>query len=731
VIAIDDHFINPKKFGDIARASKLPYELTLRREPEQKEARTPPRDRRASVAQSRTAPPKLPQATRRRNTVDAELMRRRERSRTPGATYRKETSVESLRELVRVPEEKDSYAASLEQANLYACRQLREKEDEILELRRKLASSQTSPRTDASVISTRKSFSPPKLRQAPSPGTPSSPVSPTAKDPTSGSIPPPPSFPPALGGQVPPPPPMGLPPPPGHLPGLPSHHHHMSPAEKREQQAKIIADELDLNPLEKVEPRKKMRRFHWEETPLESKAIRDTVWQDIGQMDSLENDFNFDRKQFEKLFQQRERSSRKNKKGDNDSDEGEGTKKRARAKKREKKVVIELIESRRSYNVDITLSRFKLAYSEMVDAVLKMDDSRLNLEGVQKLMSVFPSKEEIKLVSTYTGNPSMLGKVEQFFLTMASVPGLHMRLKNFRFLLEFSQVAPKIQNSLEAVIDACQALTTSEKLQFLLRLMLFCGLYLNAGTVKAFTFGFKLSSLNKFKSFKSLDRSTTLLHFIVSRINKHFSLGVSSSGDDGIDTRAVTNTGKTNANQGYLDDVREAVRKACRVEMGYLESEIKQTFQSLSLLKVCIREAATSDHPYPPKASEFCEYVDERYQTLNNLLSNCHRDFAEASQYYGEKECTWEEFFQVWEDFFREYNMAEKDVARAIANSRRQQRITEQEQQRRLIRRQKDRTRSARRAQVAEARSRAPKISSLMRDDKLASQMMNEAFDQL
>jgi len=843
VIALNDHFINPKKFGDIARGSKLPYELTLRRETEFEDAKTPPHgtssSRRSSVQAARGSPHRPRDIVSSSSSQGARTSRGVRRARTPGSgsisrlSSSRDSSRDSLRELVKIPEGNNDYATQLEQANLDACRILREKEDEIVELKKKLATTSSSnastPRTDRSVKSSGKQnekmiaqhddhqsskhnaahrSSPPTPSMSPSSSSSQRSVQSgrrgnvqgeeeekkgkeshhsttttdgggaaaavqkngTASAGGSGTnscvVPPPPPglVPPLMinggddaAGSIPPPPPGMMPPPPGleggGIPppppgGLLSSpvRRRMTAEERRVQLAAKIAEELDLQPLQPIAPESKMRRFHWDTTPLDVKEIKDTVWHDIGQMGTLEKEVCFDKKQFESLFHQRIKSSRKGKsKNDDDGAEGTAGQKRKGGQKNKfhKKVTVELIESRRSYNVDITLSRFKMSYGDMVKAVLELDESKIGLEGVLKLMSVFPSKEEMKTVSQYAGDPSILGKVEQFFLTMTSIPGLHLRLRNFRFLLEFSQTAPKVEEMLKGVIESCKTLTTDENLMFLLRLMLYCGVYLNAGTAKGWTFGFRLTSLNKFKSLKSTDRKTTLLHYIVKRVNKSHYYRLQRKAGGGGQGREFSskNRGeevKTNeskisrlgssSSSSFVENVRNAVRRSSRVEMAYVESEIKQISQSISLLKISINEAAKSGNPYPEKVTEFCTYAEERYRALSKDLYTAHREFAETCRYFGEKEATWEEFFATWDLFFAEYQRAEYDVKRNIQNALRLRRKQEYEVQRKRAKRDRER----RQQQSRKLRdSRSPRISEMVGSDMLASELMNEAFDKL
>uniref|UniRef100_A0A7S3YR84 FH2 domain-containing protein n=1 Tax=Lotharella globosa TaxID=91324 RepID=A0A7S3YR84_9EUKA len=172
----------------------------------------------------------------------------------------------------------------------------------------------------------------------------------------------------------------------------------------------------------------------------------------------------------------------------------------------------------------------------------------------------------------------------------------------------------------------------------------------------------------------------------------------------------------------------------------FIESEIKQISQSLSVFKVCVTEASKTNRPYPDKAKDFVKYAEERFNKISEDQATCHREFSEACQYFGEKEGAWEEFFETWFEFLSEYQRAEIDVARAIANERRMARRALEEKKRKEEKKQR-----RRRASEAAIRKTSTRIASSARAgrpgsnsdapasaaSKLASKLELEAFGSL
>ena len=58
---------------------------------------------------------------------------------------------------------------------------------------------------------------------------------------------------------------------------------------------------------------------------------------------------------------------------------------------------IELIDPKRSYNVSISLSRFKMSYEQLRDSVMNFDDSILTLEMIDVLCEILPQPDEMSM----------------------------------------------------------------------------------------------------------------------------------------------------------------------------------------------------------------------------------------------------------------------------------------------------------------------------------------------
>ena len=238
---------------------------------------------------------------------------------------------------------------------------------------------------------------------------------------------------------------------------------------------------------------------------------------------------------------------------------------REAAEARLKKAIerVELIDAKRAYNVSISLSRFRLDYPLIRNAVMLMDGELLSLEMLEVLADILPTAEEMKLVKEYEGDVEMLGDVERFFLTM-SVPTLSTRLRSFLFLQSFSAVTSALQDALDGLQRVNERLRESKGLRGVLGVVLRMGNFMTASNGQPQVYGFHLSTLLKLRGVKSVDNKSTLLHFLVHYTHQHCP-----------QLRHFTND-------------LAGCRAASRVESAFLVAEVKQLQQNLKMVRQLI-----------------------------------------------------------------------------------------------------------------------------------------------
>lgn len=79
-------------------------------------------------------------------------------------------------------------------------------------------------------------------------------------------------------------------------------------------------------------------------------------------------------------------------------------------------------------------------------AILKMDSTVVNKEGIEKVLTMLPTEEEkVRIQEAQSANPDVpLGSAEQFLLTLASISQLEARLRLWAFKLDF-EISEKVR----------------------------------------------------------------------------------------------------------------------------------------------------------------------------------------------------------------------------------------------------------------------------------------------
>jgi len=275
---------------------------------------------------------------------------------------------------------------------------------------------------------------------------------------TNGAIPPPPPPPPppplSLESMAPPPPP---PPPGSGPPPMPA-----PPPLDQDGKPRLMAKKH----------RKTIKLFWREVRPMVS-SNQFTVWDEL-------DPAGLDGTTVEYLFENR------HKEGVSGKDRGVGI-----TAARE----IIVLDHKRSNAINIGLT--KLPPPRVIrTAVLKMDASVVNRDGVEKLMSMTPTEEEIsRIQEAQETQPDLpLGTAEQFLLTLASISALESRLRLWLFKLEFESAEQEVCDPLMDLKLGMEALRANHTFKTMLSVLLAVGNFLN-GTPQCP--GFQLDYLPK------------------------------------------------------------------------------------------------------------------------------------------------------------------------------------------------------------------------------------------
>eukprot|EP01087_Luapelamoeba_hula_P014294 TRINITY_DN416_c0_g1_i1.p1 TRINITY_DN416_c0_g1~~TRINITY_DN416_c0_g1_i1.p1 ORF type:complete len:1319 (+),score=366.00 TRINITY_DN416_c0_g1_i1:197-4153(+) len=437
---------------------------------------------------------------------------------------------------------------------------------------------------------------PPGPPPPPGMGGPPPPPGPPGPPPPPGMGGPPP--PPGMGGP-PPPPGMGGPPPPMGMPAMPS-----GPA---------------LKPKPVITPSCKMKQFNWAKIP--DTKVLSSYWKDTDdqavKIDSSELEAMFSAKVIEKAA----------------PTEGEEKKKDTGP--------VSLLDPKTANNGAIMLSRFKMSFPELKNALLALDENVISAEGVTSLTAFVPSKDEIQMIVDYPEDKTKLGKTEQYYWEIRDLPRLQQRLNTFKFKLLFDEQYGDLKPDVEAVLRATKEVEKSPKFKQVLEIVLALGNYLNGNTFRGRAYGFKLDGLTKLRDTKAADGQTTLLHYLVQLVESKY--------PDAVD---------------FPKELRH-VPRAARVVLSVVQSTVGQLNAGMKSVEAEIPQVDSTD-PKDKYKEVMTEFVDKKKPLVTDIEASektMEEEFKRVAGSFGEPpDTTPDQFFGTINSFLTGFEQATIDI---------------------------------------------------------------------
>ncbi|XP_055361405.1 disheveled-associated activator of morphogenesis 1-like isoform X2 [Betta splendens] len=430
---------------------------------------------------------------------------------------------------------------------------------------------------------------------------------------TSGSVLPPPVPDPSASLVPPPPPPP--PPPPGGPPGFGTAPLAPPPPPGAPRPTRQKNIPQPSNPL---------KLFNWSKLP-ESK-LEGTIWKEI---DDLRVFKVLDLEEFQRTF------SAYQKPQDNEDDH-------ALAKKVKE---LSVIDGRRAQNCNILLSRLRLTNEEMRSAILSMDEQEdLPKDLLDQLLKFVPERSDIELLEEHRHELDRMAKADRFLYDMSRIDHYQQRLQTLCFKKKFAERVAELKPKIKVLCLASRELMQSAALRQLLELVLAFGNYMNKGQ-RGNAFGFKVSSLNKIADTKSsTDKNITLLHYMVSVIDRKF------------------------PDMVMLDQDLQNVPGAAKVSMTELDQEVGNLRSGLKSVEAELNYQQTQSPQSPgdrfvPVVSQFITMASFNFSEVEESLTEAKDLFGKALKHFGEDAPNLQPdyFFGMFETFLTALSEAKQD----------------------------------------------------------------------
>ncbi|XP_069494990.1 disheveled-associated activator of morphogenesis 1 isoform X1 [Ambystoma mexicanum] len=467
--------------------------------------------------------------------------------------------------------------------------------------------------------------------------------------PTGGMMPPPPPPPPPPGG---PPPPPG-PPPMGGLtapPGAP-----LGPVLKK----KTIPQ--PANPL---------KSFNWAKLP--ENKLEGTLWTDIDDakvfkildLEDIERTFSAYQRQQDYFL-----NTSKQKETDV-TDDTLGSKHKVKE--------LSVVDGRRAQNCNILLSRLKLSNEEIKRAILTMDEQEdLPKDMLEQLLKFVPEKSDIDLLEEHKHELDRMAKADRFLFEMSRINHYQQRLQSLYFKKKFAERVAEVKPKVEAIRSASKEVLQSKSLKQLLEVVLAFGNYMNKGQ-RGNAYGFKISSLNKIADTKSsIDKNITLLHFLITILEKKYPKVVN------------------------LHEELASIPQAAKVNMTELDKEISTLRSGLKAVETELEyQKAQSAQPgdkFVSVVSQFITVASFGFSDVEDLLTESKELFTKSVKHFGEDtgKMQPDEFYGIFDQFLQAFSEAK------LENEKMKKRKEEDERRARMeaqLKEQRERERKARKA---------------------------------
>eukprot|EP01126_Amoeba_proteus_P057300 TRINITY_DN7285_c0_g1_i10.p1 TRINITY_DN7285_c0_g1~~TRINITY_DN7285_c0_g1_i10.p1 ORF type:complete len:757 (+),score=192.22 TRINITY_DN7285_c0_g1_i10:1358-3628(+) len=174
--------------------------------------------------------------------------------------------------------------------------------------------------------------------------------------------------------------------------------------------------------------------------------------------------------------------------------------------KSEKAEILRLLDGNRSNMIEIMLKGLKMDIPSVHNLLVTLDCSMVTVDKIVAICQNLPTTEELQILADYNGDRDKLGNAEKYFLTIGAVPFLELRSCAIKFYHTFESVYENLVEGVDVLTGASKLICNSKQLQIMLCLVLDVGNYMNSGTNRGASYGFKIDiipSLGDVRSIKN------------------------------------------------------------------------------------------------------------------------------------------------------------------------------------------------------------------------------------
>lgn len=322
-------------------------------------------------------------------------------------------------------------------------------------------------------------------------------------------------------------------------------------------------------------------------------------------------------------------------------------------------------------------------------AVLAMDESVLELEQLKAIYEQRATLEELDLMKGHLSTqeaapkPIPLAKPDAFLLAVSQIHRFTQRAECWIFKDMFCERLFDCGERVGQIDLAIDELRGCDAVQRSMAIVLELGNFMNYGTNRGSANGFHLDVLRKLKDVKSIDGSTTLLHYVVNAMMDPNAVDLSVE-------RPLSPSAAENCPLPDADIFKHAADHdydALSAELNSLKTDFDKFMKKVGEVSSTAK-TDTEMHPFKEDMEEFAEDTQGIIDDQFTILRASQAAFADLVEYLSftptkrGKEPTPADLFEIWKEFCNDFRLAWKAELRKAAKRKLEANRREREQRR-------------------------------------------------
>lgn len=170
-------------------------------------------------------------------------------------------------------------------------------------------------------------------------------------------------------------------------------------------------------------------------------------------------------------------------------------------------------------NLGIAFNKFRLSPDDIKLILENLEDEKISLDEIQKIMDLGPNDEEVLKLKEYTGDISLIPMGERYCYVIATFNRSKLILEAMKFKKKINIDKKDIIYKYNLIKDGMLSVKDSKNFENVLKFILLVGNYLNSDMSKGNAAGVNLNILDIVEDMKSnVQEKYSLLEVIVLNI---------------------------------------------------------------------------------------------------------------------------------------------------------------------------------------------------------------------